>query len=216
MKKILLTGFAWILLAASANGQIADAGKEKSSSAAKPLDYGLIVDNSASMRPLLEEIIKAARAVIESNQPNDRAFVVRFVDASKTSVVQELTDSNEELLSAVENLFVEGGQTAILDSVYFSAKHLAENEPASPGRARVLILVTDGETGKSRTKIEDLLKLLKSERIKIYALGISDEKIQKSLLEKLTKETGGKSFTVEKRSELKNIVRELIIAVRTQ
>lgn len=216
IKKTVLIVFASILFAAAANGQIANADKEKNLSAVKPLAYGLVIDNSGSFRTILEEIIRSANAIIESNGPQDTAFLVRFIDSNKIQLMQDFTSSADELKSATEDMFIEGGQTAILDSVYFSAKHLAEKDDSAPHRQRTLILITDGEDRKSQTKIDDLLKFLKSERIKVFTLGISDEKIHKNLLEKLAKETGGKSFMVEKRAELKNIVKELTVAVRAQ
>jgi len=204
-----------ILLSAVANGQIA-ADKTKNPPRAKSLDYGLVIDNSGSFRTIFEEIIQSANAIIESNNPGDSGFLVRFVDSDKIHLIQDFTSSTDELKSAAEDMFIEGGQTAILDSVYFSAKHLAEKENSSPNREKVLILITDGEDRNSAAKTEDVVKFLKSERIKIYALGVSDGKIYKNLLDKLAKETGGKSFIVEKRSELKIIVKTLTIAIRTQ
>lgn len=207
--------FVSILFAAAVNGQIA-AETTKKLPAAKSLDYGLVIDNSGSFRTIFEEVIQTARTIAESNNPDDQTFVVRFVDSSKIHLMQDFTASIDELQTAAEEMFIEGGQTAILDSVYFSAKHLAENKPASSGRERILILITDGEDRQSAAKIEDVIKFLKTEKIKIYALGLSDGKIYKNLLEKLAKESGGKSFMVEKRSELKNIVKTLIIAARAQ
>ena len=65
--------------------------------------------------------------------PGDEAFLVTFVDTAKIVVRQDLTESKEELRDSAENMFIEGGQTAILDAVKSSADYLAEN--SRPNRA---------------------------------------------------------------------------------
>lgn len=214
IKKISAIVLATMLLAAAANGQTANAGKETAPTGEKMFSYGLVVDNSGSYRTIFQIVINSVNEILEAKNPDDEAFLVRFVDSNKVSLLQDFTVSKKDLQSATEEMFIEGGQTAILDGVYFSAKHLAEF--SQPNRQKVLILITDGEDRKSVSKIEDVLKFLKDEKIKVFTLGLSDGKIYKNLLEKLAKETGGKSFTVEKRSDIKIILKELTVALRAQ
>lgn len=203
-------------LVAAVNGQVVNTGKEPTRTEKNPVNYGLVVDNSGSYRMIFTEVINSVNEIIEANNPDDETFLVRFVDSDKITLLQDFTSSKEDLRSAADEMFIEGGQTAILDSVYFSAKHLAEKNASPSNKRKVLILITDGEDRKSATKIEEVLKFLKDEKIQVYTLGLSDGKIYKSLLEKLAKETGGKSFMVEKRPDLKNIVNQLTLAVRAQ
>ncbi len=164
---------------------------------------------------IFETVIKSTNQIIEANNADDETFLVRFVDTRQISLIQDFTSSKDELQSAAEEMFIAGGQTAILDGVYFSAKHLAEKDvPAN--RRKILILITDGEDRKSTAKIEEVLKFLKDEKIQVFTLGLSDGKIYKNLLEKLAKETGGKSFMVENRSDIEAIVKQLTVAVRAQ
>ncbi len=215
IKKISTLIFVTLFSIAVARGQSPTTAKGNISLEKPSLSYGVVVDNSGSYRMIFETVIQSANQIFEANNANDEAFLVRFVDANKISLVQDFTSSKEELQSAAESMFIEGGQTAILDGVYFSAKHLAE-KGVSDNRRRFLILITDGEDRKSATKIEEVLKFLKDEKIQVFTLGLSDGKIYKSLLERLSKETGGKSFMVEKRSEIEAIVKQLTVAIRAQ
>lgn len=215
IKKLSSLILATVLFAFVVNGQTTNDEQGKSPTAAKPISYGLVIDNSGSQRPILENVIESAQAIVETNSPDDETFIVRFVGEDNIKIIQDFTSSVDELDDTLNGLFIEGGMTAILDAVYFSAQHLAEKENSAGGQ-KILILITDGEDRHSATKIGNLIKFLKEKKIKVYTLGLSDGKIYKGLLEKLAKETGGKSFMVEKRPELKNIVKELTTAVRAQ
>lgn len=213
LNKILSLIFVAMWFAVAASGQAVSTDKKVVPTEKFALACGIVVDNSGSYRTIFEEVIRTVNQIIEANDPEDETFLVRFVDTDSISLIQDFTASKEELQSAAEEMFIEGGQTAILDAVYFSAKHLAD---AAPKGRRVLIVITDGEDRKSTAKIEDVLKFLKNEKIQVFTLGLSDGKIYKNLLEKLTKETGGKSFNAEKRSGNEATVKQLTAAVRAQ
>src|SRR6187455_3451361 len=44
-----------------------------------PVSYGLLIDNSGSMRTQLSEVINAAVRIVNSNETGDDAFLVRFI-----------------------------------------------------------------------------------------------------------------------------------------
>jgi VWFA-related protein len=214
LKKISVLIYVFVLLAGAVNAQTVNTAKEATPTEKLSLSCGIVVDNSGSYRTIFEEVIRTVTQIIEATNPEDETFLVRFVNTDTISLVQDFTSDKEELRSAAEEMFIQGGQTAILDGVYFSAKHLADAPPSK--RRKVLILITDGEDRKSTAKIEDVVKFLKDEKIQVFTLGLSDGKIYKNLLEKLAKETGGKSFVVEKRSGIQAIVKQLTDAVRAQ
>jgi Ca-activated chloride channel homolog len=180
------------------------------------VSYGIVVDNSGSYRPLLGVVIDASKDIVEENKADDETFLVRFISSDKIKVVHDFTDSKQSLHDALDNLYIEGGFTALLDAVYFSAKHLAENANSEPNRRKILVLMTDGEDRKSKMKIEELLKYLKEQQIKVYAVALSDEKVSQKVLDRLTKETGGKKYLPKTRSEIPAIVKELANAIRIQ
>ncbi|MEP6703305.1 MAG: VWA domain-containing protein, partial [Acidobacteriota bacterium] len=166
------------------------------------LSYGLVVDNSGSFRTILDKVIEAVSAVVDENRDDDEAFLVTFVDTPKIVLRQEFTYKKSELHDAAQNMFIEGGQTAILDAVKSAANYLDENAKTGGDRSRALLLVTDGEDRGSETKIEDLLKILKGQNIRVFVIAMSDGKVFTKLLDRLTKETGGRMVTPKGRADI--------------
>ncbi len=180
------------------------------------VSYGIVVDNSGSYRKLLGSVIDASKDIVEENKADDETFLVRFISSDKIKVVHDFTDSKQSLHDALDNLYIEGGLTALLDAVYFSAKYLAEKSKSEPNRRKVLVLITDGEDRKSEIKAELLLKYLREQQIKVFAIALADEKVSQKVLDKLTKETGGKKYLPKNRNEVPEIVKELANAIRIQ
>lgn len=216
IEKTLPVLFAAILFVSSIAGQSPAVVKKEKPREKTFLSYGIVVDNSGSYRMILETVIRSANQIIEANTADDKAFLVRFVDSGKISLMQDFTFSKAELHSAVEEMFIEGGQTAVLDAVYFSAKHLAADKDAPHNQRKALILITDGEDRKSASELDAVLDYLKDEKIQVYTLGISEGKVYRKILEKLAKETGGKSFIAEKSSDIETNVKQLTAALRAR
>ena len=182
----------------------------------RAVSYGLVVDNSGSFRLLLDRVITVVTAVIEENQPDDEAFLVTFVSTDKIVLRQEFTDSKSELHDAVDNMFIEGGQTAIIDAMKSSAVYLAENAKSESGRNRALVLVTDGEDRASGTKIDDLVKILKDQNIRVMIVALSSEKVLTKIPERLAKETGGSVLTPKTKMDLATAAKAVSAAIRSK
>lgn len=180
------------------------------------LSYGLVVDNSGSYRLLMDGIVQTVKDIVKENKADDETFLVRFVSTDKISLLQDFTASKDAIQEAADEMYVEGGLTAILDGVDFAARHLIEKSSKEPARRKVLILLTDGDDRQSSVKIEQVLKFLKDNQIRVFALGISEEKVSMRLLDKLTKETGGRNYVPKKPAEVPAMVKELSITMRTQ
>jgi Mg-chelatase subunit ChlD len=217
MKKISATIFLLITFAVAVCAQDRSAAEiAQAKNADVPLSYGIVVDNSGSYRTVLDKIVEITKEIAGENGEDDEAFLVRFVSSGKINLLQEFTADSDELLEAADEMFIEGGQTAILDAVMFSAKYLSENARGEPARRKALVLITDGEERQSVTKIEEVLKFLKENQIRVYVLGFSSEKVSTKILDRLTKETGGRTFVPKTRAALAETVRELKAAVRAQ
>ena len=193
-----------------------DLNKQSTETMPKPVSYGIVVDNSGSYRMMLEKIVQAVKDIVEENKTDDETFLVRFVDSEKIRLLQDITDSKSQIQDAADEMFIEGGPTAILDAVNFSAKYLAENANADSDRSKVLILITDGDDRQNKIKIDEVLKFLKTEKIQIYAIGLSDEKVSTKLLDKLTKENSGKVYTPRNPAEIKTAIKELTATMRVR
>lgn len=197
-----------------------------------PISYGLAVDNSGSMRSQIDKVIEAAKDIVNSNKPGDETFLVRFIDSDKIETLQDFTPNKQALMDALDSMFIEGGQTAIVDAVYLSADHLSNYKKSDfdDRRRRALILVTDGEERNSFYKKEQLFAKLREEDVQIFVIGFVNELdkdngglIRKSsreesmnFINRLAKETGGRAFYPNSLSELPNIANEIIRDLRTQ
>ncbi len=214
MKKILFSQFLLLIISVSSIFPQRENEKHPVRSAEPAVSYGLVIDNSGSYRSLFERVVGIVKEIAESKQSEDEAFLVTFVDTDKIRLHQDLTKHKELLSDAADDMYIEGGLTATVDAVSFSAKHLVEKTNATPERARVLILVTDGDERQSVTKIEEVIKYLQTERIRVFALGISDEKVSEKILDKLTKESGGKKYLPKTRMETSGVIKELLADIR--
>lgn len=196
-----------------------------------PISYGLAVDTSGSLRTQLQSVIDAGKSIINTNKPGDETFLVRFISSDKIITEQDFTSNQELLIDALDALYTEGGQTAVIDAVYLSAERLAEYKKGDDNdrRRRALILVTDGEDRVSFYKQEQLFARLREQDVQIYVIGFVNELdkeggfIRKStrersvnLINKMASETGGRAFFPQSLSELPQIANEIVRDLRTQ
>jgi Ca-activated chloride channel homolog len=196
-----------------------------------PISYGMAVDTSGSLRSQLQGVIDAGKTIINSNKPGDETFLVRFISSDKIETIQDFTASKDLLIDAIDSLYVEGGQTAIIDAVYLTAEHVAEykKNDDSDRRRRALILITDGEDRSSFYSQDKLFARLREADVQIYVIGFVNELdregnlIRKSprdkavnLINKLATETGGRAFLPQSLSELPQIANEIVRDLRTQ
>jgi Ca-activated chloride channel family protein len=196
-----------------------------------PISYGLAIDTSQSLRSQIQAVIDAGKTIVNSNKPGDETFLVRFISSEKIETMQDFTAKKDLLMDALEDLYVEGGQTAIIDAVYLTAEHVAEYKKGddSDRRRRALIVITDGEDRVSFYSQEKLFARLREEDVQIYIIGFVNELdkdsgfIRKSprdkaigLINRLATETGGRAFFPESLSELPQIANEIVRDLRTQ
>lgn len=198
------------------NKTAAAAGTTTTQKQSVPISYGIVVDNSGSFRLILDRIIEITKDIVEENRADDETFLVSFVSTDKIRLLQDFTVSKAELHAAADEMFAEGGLTAILDAVDFAARHLAEKTGGEAGRRKILILVTDGDDRQNKAKIEEVLKFLKDNQIQVYIVGISEEKVSMKVIDRLTRETGGKKFIPKTPAEVSTMIKELSAAIRAQ
>src|SRR5439155_20050303 len=110
-----------------------------------PVIYGLAVDTSGSLRPQFEQVINASKTIINSNKKGDQTFLERFISSDKIETIQDFTASKDALLDGLDSLYIEGGQTAVIDGVYLAAEHVSEYRHGNDDdrRRRALIVITD-------------------------------------------------------------------------
>ncbi len=198
-----------------------------------PTINALLVDNSRSLRSQLSKVIDAGKIIIDTNRQNDESAVIRFVSKDKIEVLQDFTRSKNLLNNALDNLFVEGGQTAIIDAIYMAAEKVEKyqnSQNKEDVKLRSLIVVSDGDDRSSSYLEKDLFDLLRKSNVQIYTIGftnnLSTEPTEKngksrqenarSFLTRLAQETGGKVYFPNSIDELSGIATEISGELRTQ
>ncbi len=205
---------------------------ESFTTAEVPTNYALVIDNSGSLRSQLEKVIDASKVIISTNRPDDETAVIRFVSRDKIEVKQTFTSNKMDLFDALDDMYIECCQTALIDAVYLAAEMTAEYEKSGARddrKRRALILVSDGEDRDSYYNESQLFDLLREADVQIYAIGFvaelsndggfiskSPQKKAKSFLERLSEETGGKAYFPTSLTELNTIAADIASELRTQ
>lgn len=197
-----------------------------------PTNYSLVIDNSGSLRAQIEKVIEASKIIIGTNRPDDETSIIRFVSSENIVIEQNFTPDKNLLNDALDNLYVEGGQTAIIDAVYLAAETITDYEnqrDPNDRKRRALVLVTDGEDRNSFYKEQQLFNLLRESDVQIYVIGFvgdldkeggfiskSPQGKAKAFLERLAEVTGGKVYFPKDTSELNGIAQNIATELRTQ
>lgn len=197
-----------------------------------PTVNALVIDNSRSLRAQLGKIIEAGKIIVGTNRPKDESAVIRFTSAEKIEVVQDFTPSKAALENALDNLFIEGGKTAVIDAVYQAARKAESyqnSQKKDDVKIRALVLVSDGDDRSSTHSEQQLIDLLRKTQVQIYAIGfikdlsteedadgISRRAKAERFLTRLSQETGGKVYFPESMNELPQIAKEISGELRTQ
>jgi Mg-chelatase subunit ChlD len=111
-------------------------------------------------------------------------------------------------------MFVEGGSSAVLDAVRFSLDYLSANVKKEGSRPAALLLISDGDDTASTAKVDTVVTAASQAGIRIVVVGLSDEKVNTKLLDRLAKGSGGKAFYPKTPKELTESVQLIASALR--
>ena len=184
----------------------------------RPITCGFVIDASGSVRRILMGLIDATKTVVKSLDSRDEGFVARFVGRDNFQIKQEITSDRESIEDSLDDIYVEGGQTALLDAVDNTLKYLDEKRPADVNsRRRVLILVTDGEDRASRLNdSKAMLARLRQSDVQVFVIGLTKfSGLQSSggkatdLLNGMAEQTGGRALFPEFDSGLPDVASQI-------
>ena len=197
-----------------------------------PTNYAIVVDNSGSMRAQLDKVIEAGKIMVNTNHKTDETELIRFIGRDKISVDQTFTTNKSDLVDALDNLLIEGGQTAVRDAVYLAVQSVDEYEKTKKmddHKRRAIVLVSDGEDRDSFYSEKQLFELLRESEVQIYVIGFVDDLSKeggfiskspqakaKAFLERMATETGGKAYFPANVNELPQLGRDISSELRTQ
>lgn len=164
-----------------------------------PVNVGLLIDASDSMRGNVREIRKAARSFIARLSPEDRATVMSF----NHDLVRHcsFTGDRAQLFGALET-FRPGGGTALYDSLYGATRAFRQDS----GK-RVIILFTDGQDEKyrrpaeARRRMERAVSAAARANITVYTIGLGRD-VDHEKLAYIAETTGGAVFRLERIRDL--------------
>ena len=201
-----------------------------------PLTIGLLIDVSASQRNLLDIEKRAAHQFFaQVLRKKDEAFLISFGEDSE--LLQDYTNSPKLLQAGLSQLQVNSGASGFgpgpvptisqpRGTVLYDAVYLAANEKlrAEVGR-KVIVLITDGIDEGSKLKIEEAIEAAQKSDVVIYSIDYADPSaygmfsfggVSDSALQRMSGETGGRVFKVDRKYSLDDAFKELQDEMRSQ
>lgn len=203
-----------------------------------PMTMGLLIDVSASQENLIGIEQQAAYAFFgQVLRPKDLAFLISF--GADAELLQDYTNSTKLLRAGLQGLKVNSGVSGIGPSpvptvsqprgtILYDAVYLAAHDQlkGQVGR-KALILITDGEDQGSRYKIQDAIEAAQKADATIFSIYYVDRGFYaragvfgfgggKGYLKRMSDETGGQVFEVDRKHTLMDVFKDIQDAMRTQ
>jgi Ca-activated chloride channel homolog len=177
-----------------------------------PVEIGIVIDNSSSMRAKRDEVNQAVLNLIRASNPQDEVFVVNFSEAPYLD--QDFT-SDVRLLEAALHRTTTQGSTALYDAIVASAAHLAGNPRLEK---KMLLVITDGKDNMSQATLQEAMRRLQQKNgPALYAIGLMGTEYQaREALTKLADATGGSVFFPDSLGQVNDITRALAHDIRNQ
>ncbi len=188
-----------------------------------PLAVALVVDLSGSIKPFLRPLRYATSTALKALKPEDE--VALFTFTSDVEQRARLTHDKREVSDQI-GFFTAGGGTNINRAVYDAARYLRD---AAPAARRVIVLVSDNvptvNDGLSPKEVADAALAADAA---VYGLKVpGDNPLVARMaasagsrafvnVSKLTAETGGEIFEVEKEGSLFLAFQALIERLKTR
>src|SRR5215472_13444629 len=190
----------------------------------KPVQYVLAVDTSLSLRTQIQTVLSAAAGIVQLNGPQDRTMLISFISSDKIQQMTRFTSDRESLTSAVDDLYLEGGQSAVIDAAYLAI--LAAGQEEFTGR-RAVVMISDGDDRLSFFKREQLVRLIRQKEIKVFTIGLlsafdtnwgesAKKERAKQFMMQLASESGGRAFFPLSDYDLSFAIREIEHDLRHQ
>lgn len=194
----------------------------------------LLVDNSGSLRPKIDQILKAAGTIAINLGDNDESALIRFVGRDTIEILQDWTFSKKALLSGIDALYVEGGQTVVHDAMFLAIEKANEKKKLNVPRRFAVIMISDAADRSSYYSEKQLFELVDRSGIEIYSLafvgdlsdrrdpysGISNAKTYAiGLVQQLALRSSGNSYLLDtgsSGSDIQEAIRSTMIELRSR
>ncbi|MGA9390822.1 MAG: VWA domain-containing protein [Candidatus Sulfotelmatobacter sp.] len=179
-----------------------------------PVELGIVVDNSGSMRDKRGQINQAVLNLVHASNPDDQVFVVNF--GQRPYLDQDFT-SDVNLLQAALHQVSAKGSTALYDAIVASAVHLENNSRLNK---KVLLVITDGQDNMSQETLQEASRQLQQANgPTVYAIGLTGGGLRgsgRAALEQLAAGTGGVAYFPDSLDQVDTITRTVARDIRSQ
>ncbi len=181
-----------------------------------PITLGIVYDVSGSMESKVSRSLHALRRFVETSHTDDEYFLVGF--NQRAQLLRDFTTSGESVVNSL-TLVETDGRTALYDAAYIGV------EKARQGRhqKKALLIISDGQDNNSRYTFSELRDLVREADVQLYAIGIVDlihdselGAYGESVLEELSRSTGGRAFFPSSEEELVDVCTQIALELRHQ
>ena len=145
------------------------------------------IDRSQSMKgKKLQDAVAAARRFVAAKAPSDRVAVVVF--GSSAVALTGFSSSTIDSDDALRTMAVDSKPgTALYDALGLSAQMLSTEQ----GRARVVVLLTDGQDVSSQTSLPGAIDAAKKADALVYPIGVGASATTAQPLQEMASNTSG-------------------------
>jgi Ca-activated chloride channel family protein len=184
-----------------------------------PLTIAFVMDTSESMgmsvtsQPKIDIVKSAAFRVMDELRPEDQMLLISFnkIPTEVTPLTSDKKKFSQDLLFQG----VDGGNTALLDSIYFALEKIKNQF----GR-KIIIVCSDGEDTASYLTLEEVLSNVIASDVTILAFGTmelgSSSLRGRYVLEEMARASGGYAFFPTNLNSLKEVMDKLRQSMRSQ
>jgi Ca-activated chloride channel family protein len=187
-----------------------------------PLTLALLVDTSGSQRAYIRDEIAAGKSFFPAmmSRPDDRAVLVQFdstilqlakITGSVTALEHSLaylTQSHDDITGNTRS----GGGTLLFDAICA----VSRIELGTQVGRRAMVILTDGGDNGSRFNAKDAIRSAEAADISIYTVYYSNGGGEEDVLKNLSKQTGGREFSVNATMSLEQIYAAIAADLRLE
>ncbi len=197
-----------------------------------PVDVALVIDASGSMRADMPMVRAAARGLLQSLEPHDRSAILAVT--ASVSVRRPFSSNHAETAAGLDDVSA-SGSSAIFDGLYVALRELEKGRQWDQARGhvteirrKVLVLLSDGLDTSSHLSAEDVADTARRVGASVYLIVLSTVDSVPALhipraqararfdLRALASDTGGRSFSPTKASELAGVYEAIACELDSQ
>lgn len=192
------------------------------------LNVGFVLDNTGSLRMRLPQVIDIARGIVTLLGEKDEAFFVRFVSSDKIGLLHDWSSDKASLGRSLDQMYTEGGQSAVLDALGASADHILKRSKDSAENF-ALVLISDCEDRDSKLRENELVEALAKTGIPVFVFALTEDmgdavgfktaaspkRKAEDFAKRLAVETGGKTY-FPKDKKTGEMLKTLLVEMRSQ